>query len=173
MPQQPITLKGGYMRKNEVFPSRFFKAADLKNGLLTVEISEVVMESIVDGEDDQPVVHFEGQSKGLVLNVTNWNMLEELSGSDESDDWTGLRVTLYVTKVDFQGRRVPAIRIEAAPSKSSPGNSGTGGARAQKRLSLADKADESENDAGETDPDTEPDAEGSPWEKEAVAGGKS
>jgi hypothetical protein len=155
------------MRKSEVFPSRFFKAADLKNGRLTVEISEVVRESIVDGEDDQPVVHFKGQPKGLVLNVTNWNMLEELSGSDESDDWTGLKIVLYVAKVDFQGRRVPAIRIEPAPSKSSAGN---GGARAQKPLRLADKADESENDAGQADPDTEPDAEGSPWEKEAAHG---
>jgi hypothetical protein len=158
------------MRKSEVFPSRFLKAADLKNGRLTVEISEVVKESIVDGEDDQPVVYFEGQPKGLVLNVTNWNMLEELSGSDESDDWVGLRIVLYVTKVDFQGRRVPAIRIEPAPSKSSAGNGGTGGARAQKPLPLADKADEP--DCGENDPDTEPDAEGFP-EKKKVAGGKS
>src|SRR5262249_33674811 len=150
MPQPLYPERKVYMRKSEVFPSRFFKAADLKNGRLTVKISEVVMESIMDGEDDQPVVYFEGQAKGLVLNVTNWNMLEELSGSDESDDWTGLTIALYVTNVDFQGRRVPAIRIAPKPS------GGTGGARAQKPLLLADKVDEPENDCGENDPDTEP-----------------
>jgi hypothetical protein len=164
---QPTHNKEFSVKKSEVFPSRFWKAADLKGGRMTVKISEVVMESIVDDEDDKPCVYFENQTKCLPLNVTNWNMLEELSGSDESDNWVGLRVSLYATKVDFQGKRVPAIRIEAAPVSRQAGGGGTG-SRVQKPL----EPDNPEADAGESDPDAEADAEGFPWEKKEVSGGK-
>jgi hypothetical protein len=108
------------------------------------------MEAVVDGEDDKPVVYFENQSKALVLNKTNSNSLEELSGSDETDDWVGLRISLYATKVDFQGRRVPAIRIDAAPAKSSsPGNGGGNKAK------TVEPAAEAESDSGEGERDPE------------------
>ena len=158
---------------SKMFPRKYFKSDDFKGDRrLTLTVSEVVPEIIKgeDGEEEKWVAYFEDEDRGLVLNVTNARSLEEFSGSDDSDDWVGLRVTLFATRVDFGGKRVSGIRIDPAPSKPS---GGTGGSRAEKPLRLADKADESENDAGETDPDTEPDAEGSPWEKEAVAGEKS
>jgi hypothetical protein len=155
---------------SKMFSRKYFKSDDFKGDRrLTLTVSEVIPEIIKgeDGEEEKWVAYFEDEDRGLVLNVTNARSLEEFSGSDDSDDWVGLRVTLFATRVDFGGKRVSGIRIDPAPSKPSDG---TGGARAQKRLSLADKADEPENDAGETDPDTEPDAEGFPWEKEAAHG---
>jgi hypothetical protein len=44
-------------------------------------------------------------------------MIEEISGSDETDDWAGHQIILYPTKVDFSGRRVDAIRVDH-PSKN-------------------------------------------------------
>jgi hypothetical protein len=155
---------------SKMFSRKYFKSDDFKGDRrLTLTIAEVVPEIIKgeDGEEEKWVVYFEEEDRGLVLNVTNARTLEEFSGSDDSDDWIGLRVTLFTTRVDFAGKRVSGIRIDPAPSKPS---GGTGGARAQKPLRLTDKADEPENDAGQTNPDTEPDPEGSPWEKEAAHG---
>ena len=63
---------------------------------------------------------FRGKEKGLILNFTNAQTLSEISGSDESDDWIGMRVALFVTKVLFQGKRVDAIRIKAIAQTPTP-----------------------------------------------------
>ena len=100
------------------FPSQFLKAADLQGRRATVTIAGVTMEDI--GSDTKPVLHFQGKDKGLVLNKTNANMITEIVGSDETDDWKGKRVTLYPTKTDFQGKRVDAIRIDYPEGQARP-----------------------------------------------------
>ena len=95
------------------FPSSYLKAADLQGRRATVTIDRVAMEDI--GDDHKPVLYFQGKEKGVVLNKTNANMITEITGSDETEDWRGHAVMLYVAKVDFQGRRVDAIRIDYPP----------------------------------------------------------
>lgn len=98
---------------SEIYGGNYLKADDLKDrGDINVTIENV---SIMEGDDGKKkaVLHFTGKDKTLALNVTNANMVEELVGSDDTDDWIGKRVCLYVCKVDFQGRRVLAIRIKA------------------------------------------------------------
>lgn len=101
------------MNINSAFPSNFLKASDLQGRHVGVTIREVGMEDI--GGEDKPVVYFENKDKGLVLNKTNANMICEIAGSSETDDWIGKRISLYPTRVDFQGRRVDAIRVDVAP----------------------------------------------------------
>src|SRR5262245_40173132 len=98
------------MNINGAFPSTYLKAADLQGRRITVAIAAVKMEDI--GSDTKPVLHFQGKDKGLVLNKTNANMISEICGTDETDDWSGKRVVLYPTKTDFQGKRVDAIRVD-------------------------------------------------------------
>lgn len=95
----------------EAFPGAFLKAADLQGKRVPVIIDKVDMEDI--GGEEKPVVHFKGKDRGLVLNRTNANMIAEITGSDETDDWVGVSIILYCAKVDFQGRRVDAIRVDA------------------------------------------------------------
>lgn len=102
------------MNINTAFPSNYLKADDLGKSRPVVTISDVRVEKV--GEDEKPIVYFEGKEKGLVLNKTNAATIAELADSSETDDWSGVRVRLYATKVDFQGRRVLAIRIEEAPA---------------------------------------------------------
>ena len=104
------------MRTNEAFPGNFLKAADLQGKRVTVTIAKVVLEDI--GDETKPVLHFVGKEKGLVLNKTNANMIAEITGTDEMDDWAGAAIVLYPTKVDFQGKRVDATRIDY-PAKDS------------------------------------------------------
>ena len=60
---------------NSAFPSNYLKAADLRGGRVTVAIDSVVIENI--GDEDKPIVYFQGKEKGLVLNKTNANMVRD------------------------------------------------------------------------------------------------
>jgi hypothetical protein len=101
-----------------MFPSQYVKAAELVGRRVTVKMSHVKIEEV--GDDKKPVLYFNGTSKGLVLNVTNANMIKEITGSSETEDWRGKPVTLYVTKTEFQGKRVDAIRVDYPTSGQNP-----------------------------------------------------
>jgi hypothetical protein len=104
------------MHIDSVFPSKYLRATDLQNNRVTVTITNVAMEKI--GNDRRAVVYFLGMEKGLILNKTNAAMLKEIANSPETADWR-IEVVLYSTKVDFQGRRVDAIRIDRSSAPSS------------------------------------------------------
>lgn len=98
------------MNINNAFPSTYLKAADLQGRRANVTIENVQFEDI--GGDEKPVVYFQNKSRGMVLNKTNANMIAEIANSTETDEWPGVKICLYATKVDFQGRRVDAIRVD-------------------------------------------------------------
>jgi hypothetical protein len=104
------------MKAQDVFSSNYLNAAALQGKTPIVTIERVEMEDI--GKDDKqerkPVVYFKGSDRGLALNRTNFNSLVEFTGQDDTDNWPGHRVKLITAMVDYQGKRVPAIRIEAA-----------------------------------------------------------
>lgn len=106
------------MRISEAFPSSYLKAADLNGKAVRVTIDSVTMEKL--GDDQKAILHFVGKDKGLVLNKTNANRIIEAVGTDETDEWEGWSVTLYPCKVDYQGKRVDAIRIDDRPGASKP-----------------------------------------------------
>jgi hypothetical protein len=104
---------------SEIYGGNYMKAEDIAGREVNVVIEEV---SIMKDKDDKKkaVLHFKGKDKTLPVNVTNANMIEELLGTDDTDDWVGQRICLYTTKVDFQGKRVLAIRIKEAKGASKP-----------------------------------------------------
>lgn len=106
------------MRVGEAFPGQYIKAADLQGKRVVVTIDHVQMEDI--GGETKPVIHFRGKERGMVLNRTNANAITDIVGSDEMDAWTGKVILLYPTRVDFQGKRVDAIRVDAAPPSHQP-----------------------------------------------------
>ena len=106
------------MKIGNAFPSDYLKAADLNGKPVRVTIESVSVEKI--GDDQKPVLHFVGKDKTLVLNKTNANRIVEAVGSDETDDWDGWSIVLYPCKVDYQGKRVDAIRVDDRPGSSKP-----------------------------------------------------
>jgi hypothetical protein len=104
------------MKIGAAFPSSYLKASDLQGKAVRVTIDSVSTETL--GDDRKAVLHFVGKEKGLVLNKTNANRIVEATGSDETDDWEGWSITLYATKVDYQGKRVDAIRVDDRPGSS-------------------------------------------------------
>lgn len=108
------------MKIGSAFPSDYLKAADLNGKAVRVTIDSVSMEKI--GDDQKPSVHFVGKDKTLILNKTNAARIVEATGSDETNDWSGWSITLYPCKVDYQGKRVDAIRVDDRPGSSRPPN---------------------------------------------------
>lgn len=96
------------MRISSAFPSNYLKAADLQGRRVRVTMSRVELEKI--GDDTRPVLYFQGKEKGAVLNKTNSNVISAVYG-DDTDDWEGHPIELFEAMVDFQGKTVPAIRM--------------------------------------------------------------
>jgi hypothetical protein len=96
------------VRMSEAFPSNWLKAADLAGHSVKVVVDRVVIEDI--GDNEKPVMYFQGKQKGVVLNKTNANMIVEYYG-DETAGWVGKEIELYPDKVGFQGKIVDCIRV--------------------------------------------------------------
>lgn len=102
------------MRTSDVYGTKnSLKAADLGNSRAKVVIEDAKLVKFDNG--DKIVLSFAGKEKCLILNKTNAKTIEEMLGSDETDRWMGKSIVLYVAKVDYQGQRVPAIRVSDDP----------------------------------------------------------
>lgn len=97
------------MKIGDAFPSGFLKCEDLKGKEVKLRIRAVVVDKI--GDDMKPIVDFIGTDKKLVLNKTNFNLIMEVTGKEDSDQWIGEYITLYPSRTDFQGKRVDCIRV--------------------------------------------------------------
>jgi hypothetical protein len=94
------------------FPSKYLRAADLNGAEPNLTISNVTSETV--GDDQKLVVYFEGKQKGLVLNKTNANAIADIARDRNTDNWTGCRIKLVTARVDYQGKRVDAVRVDLA-----------------------------------------------------------
>lgn len=108
------------MNIDNAFPSNYLKAADIEEDT-TLTISDVKIEKL--GDDERPIVYFEENEKGLVLNKTNASTIKGMYTSD-TDNWTGKKITLFATEVDYAGKQTMAIRVRMrAPKSNGNGNS--------------------------------------------------
>ena len=100
--------------REDIFPSRWFKAIDLDGQPLNVTIEYMAMELVGFGaeEKEKPTLKFKGIEKPLILNVTNFKSIEKLCGKN-SDDWTGKQIQLFPTTVEAFGEIHNAVRVRA------------------------------------------------------------
>lgn len=125
------------MRITEYFPSNYLKAADLQGRKVKVVIDRVETEVI--GNETKPILYFKGKDKGMVLNKTNANNIAHAYG-DDTDDWNGAEIILFEAMVDFQGKTVPALRIQIPPRKpaNAPKRAEEGRAALSERSAMYD-----------------------------------
>ncbi len=94
---------------DEMFPSKYLRAADLPRKGMTLTIDAVEPEKL--GNDDKWVLYFVGdEERGLVLNKTNALTIADAYGKNTAE-WTAQKIHLRKEKVAFQGGRVDAIRV--------------------------------------------------------------
>ena len=99
------------MKRSDVFKSKYLSKDDV-DGDVTAEITDFRIETLQtqDSSEEKGVVVFDGL-KSLVLNQVNWDTIADLHG-DDSDDWIGKRITLYVDHgVRFGKKKTGGIRI--------------------------------------------------------------
>ena len=106
------------------FPSKYLKAEDLGTTRPIGTIESVDFEEVGTGQkkDRKLVVHFRERTlKPLVLNLINSDTIAEIAGTEDYEEWPETRIVLYATKTEFQGKRVPCVRLEAPPKQNTTG----------------------------------------------------
>jgi hypothetical protein len=98
--------------------SKYLKHQDLGDQDWVVTIADVTRQEIKDADGTSKkkfVLHFKEEGlKGLILNTTNMNVLYVILKSDDSDDWIGKRITLYVKDdIEMGGKIMSGVRIRA------------------------------------------------------------
>jgi len=100
---------------DDLYPSKYIKHSDLKGQEVKLTITSPVVEEVGMEGDKKPVLYFKGTGKGLVMNVTNANVIGAAFGRD-TDAWKGKQITLYGTTTDFAGKTVDCIRVRPPAS---------------------------------------------------------
>lgn len=100
------------MNIDQAFPSNYVKASDLNGGSRVLTIKAIRLEELGQGADKKTkaVLYFEEAQKGVVLNVTNKNIIKDAYGP-ETDAWIGKQLEVFADKVQFKGQMTDGIRV--------------------------------------------------------------
>jgi len=118
--QLALNLETTVMTRDEVFPSKYLKAADLKGKARIVTIESARYETLkgLDGKETQKIVlYFENVPKSLPLNATNFDAVCDATGFPDTEDWPGQLIELYPTKTTMGGKTMDCIRIRRPSSR--------------------------------------------------------
>lgn len=103
----------------DLFPSNYLKSSDFSEEEDTIyTIKELKSQTLGQGKDaeDKYVMYFDEVTKGMVLNKTNAKVIATLYG-DDTDDWEGKKIALYLTEVEFNGETMLGIRVRKRTPK--------------------------------------------------------
>jgi hypothetical protein len=111
------------MKLQDLFPSKYLRAADIQGKPRVVVIDHVTHEDFKDDGANvkKTVLHFRGNGTApVVLNKTNWKMLVAITGEDDDENWAGTSIELRSEKVNAPGGKiVDSIRVHEAPPEDS------------------------------------------------------
>jgi len=134
---------------SDVYKSSYLRAADVEEPI-TVTIKSASIEELGEDKDEKIVVLFEEFDRGLVLNRTNADNLSMICKSDDTEDWAGTRVGLFVQPVSFKGKLVDSIRVTKPQHLKAAGDMAkkttAKAAKAPRKPEAAATADENLND---------------------------
>ena len=98
--------------------------------------------------EHRPFVYFKGAQKPLVCNATNAESFSSMAGSEDTDRWIGMKVTLYQTQVKskggkpVQGIRVRPMKATAAPEQMGAGQPVDGAMREEQNAAMREPGDD-------------------------------
>lgn len=114
------------MHISELKQSKFLTKEDCGKGIL-VTIKECYQANVAkEGAppENKWCLEFNEQEKPMVLNSTNGQLIAQITGSENSEDWVGHKIVLYNDpSVSFAGQLKGGIRVRAPrnqPSKPAP-----------------------------------------------------
>ena len=107
--------------------STYLKCADLQNKKVPVMIEKAELEEVGQDKKQMVVLYFSKVGGDIFpadrcfpLNVTNAQMMETLTQTDDYDKWFNCKIKLYPSKTDFKGQQVDCIRIEPPAPQEVP-----------------------------------------------------
>jgi hypothetical protein len=89
-------------KRDDLFPSKYLKAADLKGKPHVLKI------------DEAPVEIFKNGGKPLPLNMTNFDSVADIAG-DDTEDWPGHSIEVFPSTTELRGKTVDCVRIRKPP----------------------------------------------------------
>lgn len=99
---------------SEMTQSKYLKQSDVPDEM-TVTITKVGQGNLAkegDPVDMKWMVRLAEFDKPMVINATNIKRLAKACGSDDTDDWIGKKVTIYVDHdVEYAGNIVGGLRF--------------------------------------------------------------
>jgi hypothetical protein len=109
---------------SDMLPSSYLKQSDFDENGLIVTISGIENKNIAK-EDQEPehkwIVYFKEFEKGMVLNSTNIQALARACDSEDTDDWAGHEVVVYVDpSVGYAGKVTGGLRIKKFSQPQAP-----------------------------------------------------
>ena len=109
--------------RSYVGDAQYLKKEDLSDPVDT-ELLLVQEEKVTTpgkGTKNRLVAYFDGLSKGLVLNMANCEILDQMTGTDDPNEWKDVAVQLYVDPdVTYGGKKTGGIRIRKPEPPSAP-----------------------------------------------------
>ena len=104
---------------DDLYPSKYLKAADLQGRALLVTIDRLAIEEVGQEKDQKPVLYLVGKQKAIVLNKTNSLAIANGHGRDYSQ-WRGKQVEIYPDRVAFQGEMKDCLRVRVPVAPALP-----------------------------------------------------
>lgn len=104
-----------------MFKGDYIAAVEMGDKTPTLTIKGVKLCKLEDDkgrQKDKGIVFFREIDRGWVLCKTNAMCLARMFG-DDTNDWTGKRVTLFSTPVQVGKEKQPGIRVKGSPDLSS------------------------------------------------------
>lgn len=109
-------------KTSQMKKSKFLKRTDITEEGVLVTIRKVAERNVAranERPDMKWCMWFAELQKPLVLNTTNINACERITGTDDTDGWKGKQIVLYDDpSIEFGGRTVGGIRVR----KPRPGD---------------------------------------------------
>ena len=112
------------MRRDDAFTSKYLKGSDLGSSTVVVTVASVEMVDI--SMEDSPtdmkcVMHFVGKDKGMIVNPTNWDLVELFLGSEDTDNWIGKTLLLWSDPtISYKGKLTGGLRFKGAGPGTAP-----------------------------------------------------
>jgi hypothetical protein len=106
------------MSRQDFFPSKYLKVADLNGKTWKLTIKEAVAETMQDfktkEQTKKPLLRFKGVDRGLILNATNYDKLADNLG-DDFEKWIGVEVELLPVPNPYGEGDMIRLRIVTPP----------------------------------------------------------
>ncbi len=111
------------MKIGELTNSKFLKQSDIDSPKLWT-ISDVKKQNVAPENKDpeyKGVMFFEESEKGMVLNKVNLQRAQTTCKSDDTNDWIGQKIVVFVDEeVEYGGKQVGGLRLRAPKPTKKP-----------------------------------------------------